>query len=443
MRTAAEHQQNVGRRQVLKLATGAVGGLALTTSACDVLGGAPEEAKPPALKPLWTWALLDKDGSGKGFDHAPVVHQDGALYVRSKMDGLYAIDAATGRERWCAPLFGALPGAPAVTSHAVFIATDGGAVHALRIADGEPLWRQVPGSRLRNPSAGDVWTSGSVALVSFLPFTYDDDPAPPPSVLYALDTRNGDLLWHTEASLLEVRDGLAYVNPPDASLTALDPRTGVARWSAPPEKSGGKCTLDAFAAGLLFGRNGNIGIGSKLVAYDPGTGGVRWTAPAAHASVPVAHGDTVYISAPGPSRRDAQELHAFDAASGKRRWTAPAFSTTLNESPAIASDRDCAYLRWSEDSLVDDDRTTLRAHDAFTGRERWRSERPDASYAADVAPGNRLFICYLRDWYCYDARTGKALWRLSAGEGTSGPPPLAAGGLLYFANDEGVRALRI
>ncbi|MFD3875052.1 hypothetical protein [Streptomyces sp. NPDC058623] len=53
-----------------------------------------------------------------------------------------------------------------------------------------------------------------------------------------------------------------------------------------------------------------------------------------------------------------------------------------------------------------------------------------------------MFICYLRDRYCYDARTGKALWRLSAGEGTSDPTPLAADGLLHFANDAGVRALR-
>ncbi|MCX5195750.1 PQQ-like beta-propeller repeat protein [Streptomyces sp. NBC_00249] len=433
-------QQNVGRRQVLKLATGAVGGLALTTSACDVIGGAPEEAKPLARTPLWTLALLDKDGSGKGFDH--VVHQDGVLYVRSKNEGLYAIDAATGRERWRAPLAGALPGAPAVTSRAVFVATDGGAVHALRTADGEQMWRQAPASRLREPSAGAVWTSGSVALVSFLPHTYDDDPDPPPIALYALDTRNGDLLWHTEASILEVRDGLAYVNPPDKSLTALDPRTGAVRWSAPPEKSGGRCTLDAYAAGLLFGRDGNVGIGSKLVAYDPRTGDVRWTAPAAHASVAVAHGDAVYISAPGRRRGDQQELQAFDATSGKRRWTAPAFSTTLNESPDIAADRDCAYLSWSEDS-IDEDRTTLRAYDAHTGRERWRSRRPDSSYAADVAPGNLLFICYLRDWYCYDTSTGKALWRVSAGESTSGPPPLAADGLLYFANDEGVHALRL
>ncbi|MER5988653.1 PQQ-binding-like beta-propeller repeat protein [Streptomyces sp. NPDC001787] len=181
-------QQEIGRRQALKLATGAVGGLAITTSACTVLGGAPEEAKPPIRKPLWTFVLPDKDGIGQVLDGPPVRH-DGVLYVRSKEDGLYAIDAVTGRRRWHAPLAGALPGAPAV-----FVATDGGAVQALRTADGEQMWHQAPGRRLSKPGAGAVWVSGSVALVSFLPFTYDDDPDPPSSVLYALDTRNGDLL---------------------------------------------------------------------------------------------------------------------------------------------------------------------------------------------------------------------------------------------------------
>ncbi|WP_078613704.1 PQQ-like beta-propeller repeat protein [Streptomyces katrae] len=441
MRTPGE-QQDVGRRQVVKWVAGAGIGIGLTNTACDVLDGAPKEAKPPTRKPLWTFALLDEDGGGKGVKHVPVVHQDGVLYVRTKKDGLYAVDAATGRERWRAPLAGARFGAPAVTSGAVFVATDGGAVHALRTVDGEPMWRQAPASRLRTPSAGDVWTSGSVALVSFHPFTYDEDPHPPPSVLYALDTRKGDLLWQTEASLLAVRDGLAYVNRPDGSLTALDPRTGVVRWSAPLEKPGGRCTLDAFAAGLLFGRNGNVGIGSKLVAYDPRTGDVRWTAPAVHTSVPVAHGDAVYISGPGQSKRDQQRLQAFDAASGKLRWTAPAFSTRLYESPVIAADGDCAYLCWSEASL-DEYRTTLRAHDAATGRERWRSTRHVTSSAAGGAPENRLFVCYLHDWYCHDTRTGEALWRVSAGGTISGPPPLSVDRMLYFANDEGVRALRL
>ncbi|MFF5703561.1 hypothetical protein ACFY7H_13785 [Streptomyces sp. NPDC012794] len=68
----------------------------------------------------------------------------------------------------------------------------------------------------------------------------------------ACDKGNGDLLWHADAALVEGRDGLAYANPPGGSPTAYDPRTGV----------------------------------------------VRWTAPAAHASVPVAHGDAVHLSAP-------------------------------------------------------------------------------------------------------------------------------------------------
>ncbi|WP_331728592.1 PQQ-binding-like beta-propeller repeat protein [Streptomyces sp. NBC_00158] len=435
-------QQHVGRRQVLRLATGAAGGCVLGASACDVIGGTAEKAKPPARTPLWTFPLLDEDGGVKGINDAVTVHHDGVLYVRSKKDGLYAIDAATGRERWRAPLAGAQPGAPAVTSRAVFVATDGGAVHALRTTDGAQIWRQLPGGRLREPSAGNLWAGGSVVMVSFQPFTYDEDRNPPPIVLYALDMENGNLLWQTEASVLEVRDGLAYVNPPDASLTALDPRTGAVRWSAPPEKPGGRCTLDASAAGLLFGRNGNVGIGSKLVAYDPRTGDVRWTAPAAHASVPVAHGDAVYVSAPGRRRGDEQQLQAFDAASGRRRWTAPAFATTLNESPFIAADGEGAYLCWNEDVSFDDDRTRLRAHAADTGRQRWRGERWESSYGADAAPGNLLFISYLRDWYCHDAGTGEALWRVGVGEGTAGLPPIVADGLLYFVNEAGVHAVR-
>ncbi|WXK81415.1 PQQ-binding-like beta-propeller repeat protein [Streptomyces sirii] len=137
-------------------------------------------------------------------------------------------------------------------------------------------------------------------------------------------------------------------------------------------------------------------------------------------------------------------MHALNAVTGAVRWTAPAFSTKSYESPVIAADADSVYLTWSEDLDLDHQLTTVQAYDARTGRPRWRAERTESSYSAVTAPGHHLIVGYLDDWYGYDTRSGRARWRVSSGEdGTASTPPLVADGVVYRANEEGVRAIRL
>ncbi|TJZ49521.1 hypothetical protein FCH28_24795 [Streptomyces piniterrae] len=438
----------IDRRQMLKLGAGAAGALA-SVAVWRAVNQALEEDKPPAHRPRWTFLLEDEGDPGT--DLAPVVHDHGTVYLATQDGpGLYAFDATTGRKRWHTPLPGTYSSdltvsAGTVSSGTVYLTTDDGTVHALRTSDGEHRWTARP-SGPRDDIAGfsAPMSAGSLVLLSILPSTYDEDPDPPPSVLYALDATYGHLVWDRDATLLDVRDGLAYISLPDGGIGALDPQTQELRWSAPPGKKPAHRTVDVFGKDTLYGRNGDIGIGSELVAYDPRTGAVRWTSPAEHASSAVLQGDTVYINAPGHGKNAQQRLHALNAATGAVRWTAPAFSTVSYESPVIAADADSVYLIWSEDLNLDESLTTVQAYDARTGRPRWRAERPESSYCAVTAPGHHLIVGYLDDWYGYDARSGRARWRVGSGEdGSAGTPPLVADGMAFCGNEEGVRAIRL
>ncbi|NBE54711.1 PQQ-like beta-propeller repeat protein [Streptomyces boluensis] len=429
------------RRQLLRWGAGAAGALAVGGALWGV-DRALEEEKPPLREALWTYPVVDSDGIGRCAH--PVTHADGVLYVRSEENAvLHALDAASGRRRWRVRLSGSTAGEPAVTERAVYTASDDGAVHALRRADGGRLWRVRPGGRLRKALPSTVWTSGSVVLVSITPWSHEDESDPAPPELHALDAADGRTLWHTEATLLSVRDGLAYVNPPDLGLVALDVRTGTPRWTAPVRNSLDRRTLDLSGAGLLFGRTDPDDTAvTELVAYDARTGEVRWTAPTTYWSLPALGGDTLYVIGPGETRDDARRLHAYDAASGRRRWTVEALATSPGEEILLSAGTEGVRLLLSADGGLDDDQTTVRAHAARDGRELWSTERTDSSYSLVTTPGNRLMVGYLFDWYAYDSRTGKPRWRVNTGEESAAEAPVAAGGRLFCANDMGVTAVR-
>ncbi|MDI3407550.1 PQQ-like beta-propeller repeat protein [Streptomyces cavernicola] len=428
----------VDRRQALRYGAGAAGAVAALMAGSAVLKNATEEEKPPLRRPLWAFRPSGRDGDVLCLD--PVLHANGTLYVRSAgPTGLYAVDAESGRTRWQARFDGA-PGEPAATPHAVYAATDDAEVYALRASDGRRLWRVRPGSPLKNAVPGPVHTSGSVVLVSVRPHV-EEDADPEPAELHALDAADGRVRWRTRGDVLAVRDGLAYVNPPDRSLTALDVRSGAVVWSAPVRDSLGRRTLDLQGPDALFGRNEVDEERTELVAYDPRTGNVRWTGPSTYHSVPVLGGDTLYVIGPGAHRASERRLHAFDAATGRRRWTRTEPARSLDHTIPLSADAHSVRLLLSADLGWDEERTTLRAY-ADDGRLLWETKRRTSSFSLVTPPDGQLVVGHLHDWYGYDSRTGRPSWRLNVGEDTASAAPIAVDGRLYCAHDSGVTAVR-
>lgn len=80
-------------------------------------------------------------------------YRDGALYLVAGFDAM-ALDAATGEERWRVPLRYAGSASPTVTDHAMFVVSQEGWLYALSLRDGAELWKTTTdGISFGSPSA--------------------------------------------------------------------------------------------------------------------------------------------------------------------------------------------------------------------------------------------------------------------------------------------------
>ena len=104
-------------------------------------------------------ALRGADGSlawkvqtGAAVWNAPAIH-NGIVFIGSRDENLYAIDAASGQVRWRAAADGPLLNSPAIDARRgrVYIGSEAMRVHAFDVRDGRPVWRseKLPGVSLR------------------------------------------------------------------------------------------------------------------------------------------------------------------------------------------------------------------------------------------------------------------------------------------------------
>ena len=176
---------------------------------CDAgRSGYTAEALPAQLTLLWTYEAGQAPQpawprSGRmTFDRAfqPVIAGD-TLYFGSSADGkVYALDAATGAERWSYTTDGPVRFAPAVWKDRLFVASDDGYLHCLSGRSGELLWKRRGGS-------GDRRVLGNERMMSLWPVrggpVVEDD-----TVYFAAG------IWPSEGVFIQ----------------AVDPRTGARRW---------------------------------------------------------------------------------------------------------------------------------------------------------------------------------------------------------------------
>jgi outer membrane protein assembly factor BamB len=213
----------------------------------------------PVVQPSQLWRVQ----AGGPCDTAPVVVGD-VVYVACGDGVLYALDAATGAERWRFTVSKALVKLAAVAG-LVYVVDGGGTLYAIDASTGQERWRAA--------------------------LAVGREPV--------------------------VDDGLLVVGTAGDALVGLDATTGQERWRFAPENMGG-IHNPALARGVVY-----VGFGTGwLVAVDAATGGLRWRAeveigPLSHAGTARVADGVVYLG----DTSEAGRLHAFDAETGAVLWT--------------------------------------------------------------------------------------------------------------------------
>ena len=203
--------------------------------------------------------------------------------------GYYALDEATGEQRWRFDTKGnAMPGAIYI-DHVLYFATGDGHVYAVDGRSGKQRWRaDIKGFA----SMSSLNALGDLIYVG----------ASDPNFVLALNRHNGKIVWR------QTVPGVANTGMGDNSPT-VDARNGLVIQSTVVDANPKEKTNDL-----------------AVFALDAATGKIKWqrklgrghSPPAYKAGVAMVHDDTVYIGSPVTN-----ELYALSIADGAERWHLP------------------------------------------------------------------------------------------------------------------------
>lgn len=352
-----------------------------------ILAPSPTPTPPPPLEAgafLWRTKPLKADASP--------IFVDGTVYITG--DGVYAIDATTGRIRWHASTPKMFT-TPRSDGSRVYAADEDGQLYAFDIRNGNRVWHGYFGSTgtLSQPAVSDgiLYSAGAY----------------PEKYLVALVARTGREIWKSKISWEGV-DGATW------GSTVLADGT-------------------AFVGGSYF-ENETIER-HLLAAFDAKTGRSRWTVRigARAERAPVVFERLIYYTSPDHS------VHALSADDGREQWT---FQT---DGP-IAS----APTIWNGTLYFGSNDGHLYALDARSGSLRWKrpllgcsagAASPEAVegvvYMPAETPDSSPDGCFSQDpnrnhVLAFDAESGHLLWNESTREsGEIGSRPSVGDGRVY------------
>jgi outer membrane protein assembly factor BamB len=176
---------------------------------------------------------------------------------------------------------------------------------------------------------------------------------------------------------------------PDASVVALERRTGELRWKALPDRP-------AYSAPVVLHAGGTeqciVWTADSIASLEPATGKVFWQVPwkatfdpAQMVATPVRHGDMLLFL--GAWSRGSKMLKLDSAAPGASvLWESGTRPTTTLSTP-IFQDDGCFYAVLGNGSLA--------GLDALTGKELWTSREPTSGSFGNAhltSNGDRVFL---------------------------------------------------
>lgn len=268
--------------------------------------------------------------TGGAVNSSPAV-LDGLVFVSSLDGRFYAIDAATGKEKWkfstkgerrfSAPgIHGAMPktevmvdpfdvflSSPVVSGGVVYFGSGDHNVYALDAATGREKWRFSTGNVVH---ASPAVKNGIVYIGS-----WDRN-------LYALSASTGKELWRFQtgndttiynqigiASSASVADGVVFFGCRDGHFYAVDAKSGKQKWSH-DNKMGWVIASPAVKDGIVYFPTSD---GTRFKALDAATGALRYSIvnKAVSFSSPAVVNDRVYFGS------SDGWLHALDIGSGE------------------------------------------------------------------------------------------------------------------------------
>ncbi len=313
-----------------------------------------------------------------------------------------------GTVRWSFESHGSNPVTPAAAHGRVYIG--GAALVALDSATGRVLWERPT----------DDIADCTPVVVDGTVFATGGD-------LLAVDAATGAVRWRRPPAAeggfhsATHANGLVCAGAGPTTLRACDAATGADRWQAALDG------LPAAAAPLFADGVFLVSCSGGIHAVDAATGARRWTADTAGAvlTAPTAAQGRVFVGM-GLARSDgALGVRAFDAASGRMLWHAET-GGYVGAAPIVEAGVLYATAAGG----------TVFTLDPATGRERWRTELPDAGDGLAVADGV-VYVCGTWTLTALDARTGSPLW--SSRPGAFGlTSPCVADGNAILCDDSGL-----
>jgi outer membrane protein assembly factor BamB len=291
----------------------------------------------------------------------------GVLYVSAQEGMLYALDAASGVERWRFDTGSSgskrrVTSAPVAAGDLVLFGADDNIVRALSAVDGRPRWQFETKAQVFGPPAVD---SGAAYIASA------------DGTLYAVNLSDGKLRWqlalgeaaHTSPAVFE---GVVYIGAQDMRLHAVSARDGVELWSF--LTSGKAEAVAVVSAGQVFFGSGD----SRLYALNQNDGAMNWyysTGDAVYTS-PVVDGSAVYVASMG------EALSALSTDTGKLLWEYNTH-TPLRYAPILMGAR--LYLAPANDPM-------LVVLDAASGAPVATQDAGEWPACQPVAAGGLLYV---------------------------------------------------
>jgi outer membrane protein assembly factor BamB len=301
---------------------------------------------------------------------------------------------------------------PAVAYGMVYVAQQRGRFFALDAATGKQRWTKRFG---RCAAASPTVWKGVVYQALMHPLPCAKHQAGAGGILLAMNARTGRELWSFRAGAIEssplLVNGVLYFGSWDRYVYAVDARTRKLRWRYQ--------TDDSVVAGPVFA-HGTIFVpsnGGRLYALDARTGRLRWRASSFsrfgrreyfYATPTVAYGRVYAGNTDG-------YVYAYGATSGRLLWAHRA-GTYVYTAPAVWRQR--VYVGTWDGYLV--------ALDAATGDIRFRYDAPGGISGAPTIMGGLVYFATLGRFkagahqrrvengdnitVAVDARTGKRVW---------------------------------